>query len=225
MKVYKTRTRKENPGIVLIYVPESLTEGEHNFLEKLRENRSDLFFIFSKSIVNEINPEKFSNLYEATWYGISNTDDRVCGFWEALDYITEFEKYTSISVITNYWSVNIDSLKKLQQSGIENSVFSSRKLTRKEKEDIYKIPETIIEILGKFRLRIPKKRNNLEGTNSTKTSDDGIFFLRPSMIMELKDDINPKILHSFLGSKFGTFISSVIPEKYHLNLKVNETKV
>lgn len=222
MKVYKINDEKE-PGVVVIKINGVLSEIEHKIISEMP---GDLFFIFPKIITQTIDPEKFSNLYGSTWYGIYEGDD-VKGFWEAFDYMESITKYLSISAVLKNYMVReseLKSLRNLQYSGIETSVFSSRDLTRKEKEDIYIIKPKIINLVLGWRFRILGSSNN-KGMYSKHITEDSLIFLRPRSINEIRKNISPNILHSFYGLGLGSFISSLIPKETYINVKIDETKI
>lgn len=222
MKVYKINDTKE-PGVVVIKVGGVLSEIEHKMISEMP---GDLFFIFPKIITQTINPEKFSNLYGATWYGIYEEDD-VNGFWEAFDYIESITKYLSVSAVLKNYMVRdseLKSLRNLQYSGIETSVFSSRDLTRKEKENIYLIKPRIIDLVFGWRFKVFGSSDN-KGTYSKHITEDSLIFLRPRSINEIRKNLSQDILHSFYGLGPWSFIASLIPKETYINLKVDETKV
>lgn len=221
MKVYKIKNTYE-PGVVVVDIRSILTELFHKTLTKLP---GDLFLIFPDSITKTIDPKKLSNLYGATWYGIYK-DDKISGVWSALDYLESLAGYTSISIMIEPWisEETLESLKKLQYSGIETSVFNSRDLTREEKEKIYIINPKIIEIAFGFRFKRFGKEDN-KGMYSRKTTSDPILFLRPKSIRGIRTNLSPEILHSFYGLSVGSFISSLIPPETYINVRVNEAKI
>ena len=222
MKVFKLKESSE-PGVVVIDIRSKLSEIEDKTINKLP---GDLFFLFPESILKNINPEIFSNLYGATWYGIYK-DDKVLGIWEALDYLESITTYTSMSVVTSFYWIGdeiIGPLQKLQYSGIETSVFESRELNKEEKEKLYLIPPKITEIAFGVRFKWPGKKM-IHGKYSRKTSADQILFLRPNSIRKMRENMSPEIIHSFKGLGIGSFISSLIPPDTYINIKINEAKV
>lgn len=223
MKVYKLKTSTE-PGVVIIDInSKNLTESEHRLLTRLP---GDLFLIFNESITKDIDPGKFSNLYGATWYGIYK-GNKIYGVWEALDYLEAVTEYTSISVVTGSWWLGekaSESLRKLQYSGIETSVFESRDLTKEEKAEIYVLKPNIFELAFGLRFKWYRK-NDDRGLYSKRTTSDLILFLRPSSIQKMREKISPKVLHSFVGLGIGSFLSSMIPSETYINININGAMV
>ena len=222
MKVYKLKEKSE-PGVIIVDVRSKLSEYEDKILTKLP---GDLFLIFSESTIKTIDPEIFSGLYGATWYGVYK-EDKTQGFWEALDYIESITNYTSMSVVSSFYCVKdetLNSIQKLQYSGIETSVFGSRELTASEKEKLYLINPKIIEIAFGVRFKRFGKKDN-RGKYSRRTSTDKILFLRPSSVSKIREKMSPEILHSFTGLGIESLIPSLIPENTYINVKVDEAKV
>ena len=222
MKVYKLKNTV-NPGVTIVDIRSKLSNLDDQFINKLP---GDLFLIFPEYITKLINPEIFANLYGATWYGVYK-GDKISGFWKSLDYLESLTKYTSISIIERLSFLDdksLDSLRDLQYSGIETSVFSHRNLTKDEKENLYLINPKIIDLAFGFRFRISGKRN-IKGMYSRKTSSDKIFFLRPFSISKIRENLNKEVLRSFGGMEIGSFLSSLIPPETHINVRVDEAKV
>lgn len=209
MKVYKTK-KEEKPGVVILYIDSKPTDKQHENI--LRISRiSDVFFIFSKSILKLISPKKFSSLYQSVFYGLSETTDKTLEIWKSLDYLNEFSKYFSYSFIDNFENldkIDFKALEKLQNSVIETSVYSWRDLSNDEFQKIYTI---------KKKWFCWTYEDNL-GIYSKKTSDDNIFFLRPISITKLKEDYTPEDIATFKGSGINTLLSSLVSQKTNLNM-------
>lgn len=223
MKVFKLKKETE-PGVTIIEVrSELLSASEDKLLGSLP---GDLFLVFPRSVTSGIDPEKFSNLYGATWYGVGDGDE-VTRFWEALDYLESLSKYTSMSIVRErFWipSETLEALKRLQYSLLEKSVFDSQELGGDEKAEIYTIKPRLLEILFGYRFRLPGKKTKT-GLYSRRSSRDNIFFLRPQSVSGIREILSPDILHSFSGLGIGSFLASMIPPETHLNSKIDEAKI
>lgn len=225
MKVYKI-DEKKNPGVVIYLVKtKNIFDYIDKFLGKITEHKSDICFIFPEEICKDVDPEKFSSIYRAVWYGVYSGDE-ILGYWEALDYLESLGGYTSLSIITSVVSEkSLESLQRFQYSGIEPSVFKTRPLTNKEKQKIYVREPKIIELLFGLRFKWWGTKKNTKGRYLKETSEDYIFFLRPRSIRITREKLTGEILDSFCGLSIGSFLASIIPEETRSNMRIDETKI
>ena len=208
MKVFKSK-KEEKPGIVILYINSTITDKEHENILRI-SSFSDIFFVFSKEILKSISPKKFSNLYQSVFYGLSSSVDETMEIWNALDYLNEFTKYFSYTVIRDLKTLEKDDLRgleKLQNSVIENSVYSWRKLSNSEFQEIYTLKK-----------RWFWKYEDDLGLYSRETSEDNVFFLRPISVTNIKSEYTPDVIATFKGSGINTLLPSLVDHKTNINM-------
>lgn len=208
MKVYKTK-EEGKPGVVVLYIDSKPTDKQHESILRL-SMFSDIFFVFSKSILKLISPKKFSILYQSVFYGKCLGEDKTLEIWKSIDYLNEFSKYFSYTVIKDLEILEKDDLaglEKLQNSVIENSVFSWRNLGNEEFQEIYTLKKKWFW----------KYEDDL-GLYSRKTSEDNLFFLRPISVTKLKEEFPPEVIATFKGSGINTLLPSLINPETNINM-------
>ena len=211
MKVYKEK--QESKGtITIIYDPIVNTDSYDIMLKKLSEI-TDLFFVFSKRRSLEIKTRKFSNLYEATYYGIQENDESESTMiYTALDYAREIGKsYLGFFILLGEIGEEFfPSIGQLGGSLIENSVWSKRRLDRQEIQEIYREDKTPCErMLDIFSFN---QKKDISRMFETYTTDDKILFLREITLIKLDESFKsfPLYRRSFEKSSFQTFITSSV---------------
>lgn len=229
MKVFKIKD-KEKIGIVLVYIDSEIAENEHVNLLKLRKN-SDLAFVFSKSITKSISPKKMSYLYDASFYGISESDDKSLNLWEMLDYLDEFTEYSSYTVVNFLMNLKMEDfyINKLQNSVIEKSVFNFTPLNLPERRRLY---QAVPRKRWKFLKYILPPVYDETGLYAKFSSLSYVFFLRPisikqtkEFLAEEKEKTNTDVLSTFKGIEPEIFFPSIIPEDTVLCMDIDDVQI
>ena len=206
MKVYKLDKEKQ-PGVVVVWCGTcNITDSIHYELLELKKD-FDLFFVFNPRLSPNINTKKFSTLYQATWYAITD-ENQSLGMLDVLDYLQELSIYAAFNVTSiEYFPISkldIEALKSLQVSPIETSVFKKFNLGCKEFKQIYMD-------LG----------DNNKGMYSSYSTNENILFIRPISIRKILKN-SKEVLLSFEDINIYTTISSLIPPETHFNNTIQQ---
>lgn len=228
MKVYKINEKKK-PGVTIIYITSEISDIEHENLLRISA-KSDLVFVFPKYQEKKISAKKFSYLYGAIFYGLSDCNDETTNVWEILDYIHELTDYYSYSIIlqSDLEKLEIDevnSIGRLQNSILETSVYSWRTLNNKELQKIYTLPRKQVKI-WRYHFSLPGYINSL-GMYSKYKTPDRVMFIRPVSLVKLKEELKDRqdILATFKGSGIKIMLPSLIPVKTSLNMNIKNAKL
>lgn len=228
MKVYKINEKK-NSGVTILYITSIVSDTVHENLLRLSA-KSDLVFVFPKYQEKKISAKKFSHLYGAIFYGVSESNDETTNIWEVLDYIHELTDYYSYSILlqSDLEKLEIDevnSIWRLQNSILETSVFSWRTLNNKELQEIYTLPRKQFKV-WKYCFSFPGNISS-QGMYSKYKTQDRVMFIRPVSLDKLKEELKnrPDILATFKGSGIKVMLPSLIPEKTVLNMNIKNAKL
>ena len=132
----------------IIYLGDSFkvtSNEDRNLLDSLSKE-TDLFLIFSKELAKKISPKKFSTLYDAMGYAVSETDNESIAILNAFEYLVNAFEYLDevLKKHLYYLIVNdilvpfpIENLPKIFGLQIQTAVFSSYRTDYEELKEIY----------------------------------------------------------------------------------------
>ena len=120
-----------------------LTEKAHGILDEL-EKITDLHFVFTNASKNGIHPGKFSELYQATGFSLSEDHTGISGILRAIEYDREFWPGQHL-----YWNVirgelldevDVEGVKRIIESSevLKRSVFKTYRYTSEDLYEFYK---------------------------------------------------------------------------------------
>lgn len=208
-------------------------------IDKLK-TKFDLYFIFSESLLGIIDLEKYSRLYQAKGYIVSENKDQCQAIWWTLKYLWSFMN----SEYVGYYTIESGELPKLISQYDDMTRVSESPLNIGIMK-YTRIPYSRIDSLCK----IPRKKDLMfswkylsidpRGMYCTHVTESSLIYLRPWVISKISDfmknDVDYTItpgslfLDSFRDFRFGDFIASWAektgkPEQFILNINLRDAK-
>jgi hypothetical protein len=227
------KLNKSKTTLTIVVNPEINNETGDEALKNIVQ-KSDLFLIFTDDWAINKNPLKFSNLYEATYYGLPERKKETVVelIWQALDYGRELGGgylgyFIVLEDLNNINRINIDSIEKLGRSLIESSVWKSERLNWEELRTLYtdnrgKMKKAIDSIVKSPMIDIYRSFEK-------ETTNDQIIFLRESTLIKLEEYFKENKFYrdSFKYSTFKRFISSAVSKicpETKINVEIKDAK-
>lgn len=232
----------ENPKHItasLIWFPDFLNTLENsqvsNILDGLQE-KFDLYFIFPKDLMRTIDLEKFSRLYQASGYIISEDTDQCQAFWWTLKYLRTFmgSSYVGYFLLESDRSrPGIEDMERVSMSQLNIGVMKYTRMPYSEIDALCKLPDKKNSLLSILRMPDPR------GMYCTHKAVSTIIYLRPWLVDKIDDYMKGNItytttpgslfLDSFEGFRFGDFLASWAiktgtPDQYFLNMLISDAK-
>ena len=209
-------------------------------LDALQKN-FDLYFIFSEEIQYLYDLEKFSRLFQAKGYTISQDSDQCQAIWWTLKYLRTL---VTIHPYVGYYSLDADKFKEVNDNlseliRVSNSPLNIGiiKYSRVEYDEIInfcRMPEK-----SNFILTIKYFGSDPRAMYRTHKATSDILYLRPWLIDKISEFISGNseytetpgtlFLDSFNGFSFNDFfvswaVKTLEPDKHILNIDLKHAK-
>lgn len=205
----------------------------------LLQKNFDLYFIFSEEIQFVYDLEKYSRLYQAKGYTISQDSDQCQAIWWTLKYLrvltTAYVGYYSLEAdkfeeVTD----NLKELIRISNSPINIGIIKYSRVTYDEILNYCKMPEK-----SNFIITVKYFGSDPRAMYRTHKAVNNILYLRPWLIDKINDFMTGNVdytetpgtlfLDSFSGFSFNDFfvswaVKTLIPEKHILNLDLKDAK-
>ena len=197
------------------------SEEDSKLLDSLSKE-TDLFLIFPKVLIKKISPKKFSTLYDAMGYAISETENESEAILNAFEYLDEvFKKHLYYLVVNQLSPFPIENLQRIFGLQLQTAVFSSYRTDYKDLEEIYSKEK---EYTWWEKLLRKDEDFENEGLFCYSNSDDDYFLIPVNVFRKILEEYgnNNYYIDSFENYSFNTFIASSIQPENLTNSKLDE---
>lgn len=195
---------------------------DRNLLDNLSKE-TDLFLIFSKELAKKISPKKFSTLYDAMGYAVSETNNESIAILNAFEYLDEVLKKHLYYLVVNDILVPfpIENLPRIFGLQIQTAVFSSYRTDYEELKEIYSKEK---EYTWWEKLLNKEEDFEKDGLFCYNSSDDDYFLIPVNVFRKVLEEYgnNSYYMDSFENYGFSTFIASSIQPENLTNTSLDE---
>lgn len=206
------------------------------------EKEFDLYFVFSENLLGHIDFDKYSKLFMAKGYVVSQDADQCQAMVWTLDYLrTFFKLYTGFYVLESNLLENqekrISEMVRVVGTPLNIGIMEYKRASYEDIWEYSRIPDSRDYFLP-ARL-VSLLEIDSRGMYCTHKFTGDIIFLRPFIIDRMNEFLGdkaeytktpgPLFLDSFSGFRFGDFLASwciktKMVDKFLLNVKLEDAK-
>lgn len=211
----------------IIYMSEDLcdlSQSQCDLIDRLT-SVTDLFLIFPKNIIKQVNPKRFASLMNSTGYSIDESNFEVSAVIDVFKYLIEVfnGRHLNVFYINDLDSIGMFNIESdfmvIQQHQLQKCVFKSTRSPIESLKEIYKEKDY------KWWEKITSKSEieSMQGMFCTHTTDDNVFFIKTNIIRNLLKDLKKTYIETFKTYSFGTFISSLFEKSGSQDILISHT--